>query len=286
MVTPYPKQTQVCGGDACASSYQKRSNRFDQQTPQIEIVADAVVLVRQQTGDTAVIARRQWSPRIQSRRKSVAVTRAPPGSRNEANALTRKRRQSIAWLTLLCWFICGPAGVHAATNSALGGIDGINNGTLTGGDGTGTAQIVLNSVQLALVKEARDMAGTVLASGANVSPGQDIYFVLYVDNITDFIAYRFTIEDALNETQFTYVPNSLETTTVASGSNAAARWAGVWTPLTDAVGGPDDQASVLDTGGPAGLDHVAIGEVTGQVNAPLDIPAQTQWAIRFRVTVN
>ena len=81
------------------------------------------------------------------------------------------------------------------------------------------------------------MAGTVLASGANVSPGQDIYFVLYVDNITDFIAYRFTIEDALNETQFTYVPNSLETTTVASGSNAAARWAGVWTPLTDAVGG-------------------------------------------------
>ncbi len=73
---------------------------------------------------------------------------------------------------------------------------------------------------------------------------------------------------------------------MASGSNAAARWAGVWTPLTDAVGGPDDQASVLDTGGPAGLDHIAVGDVTGQVNTQLDIPAQTQWAIRFRVTVN
>ena len=192
----------------------------------------------------------------------------------------------MVWLTLLCWFLSGPAGVHAATNSATGGINGINNGTLINGDGTGTAQIELNSVQLALVKEARDLAGTVLAPGANVSPGQDIYFVLYVDNITDFLAYRLTIEDAIDETQFTYIANSLERTTVASGANAAARWAGIWTPLTDAVGGPDDEASVLDTGVPAGLDHVAVGEVTGQVNLPLQIPAQTQWAIRFRVTVN
>ena len=212
--------------------------------------------------------------------------RAPPVSSNKANALISKRRKAIAWVTLLCWFVSGPAAVHAAVNSATGGINGINNGTFIGGDGTGTAQIEINSVQLALVKEARDLAGTVLAPGANVAPSQEIYFVLYVDNITDFLAYRFSIEDAIDETQFTYIPNSLETTTVVSGSNAAARWAGIWTPLTDAVGGPDDEASVMDTGGPAGLDHVAVGEVTGQVNLPLQIPAQTQWAIRFRVTVN
>jgi hypothetical protein len=197
-----------------------------------------------------------------------------------------RRRKYIAWLTLLFWFLSGPAGVHAAVNSATGGINGINNGTLIGGDGSGTAQFEVNSVQLALVKEARDLAGTVFAPGANVSPSQEIYFVLYVDNITDFLAYRFTIEDAIDETQFTYIPNSLEATAVASGANAAARWAGIWTPLTDAVGGPDDEASVVDTGGPLGADNVAIGEVAGQVNAPLQIPAQTQWAIRFRVTVN
>ena len=212
--------------------------------------------------------------------------RAPPVSANQATAVISKRRKVMVWLTLMCWFLSGPAGVHAATNSATGGINGINNGTLIGGDGTGTAQIEINSVQLALVKEARDLAGTVLAPGANVAPNQEIFFVLYVDNITDFLAYRFMIEDAIDETQFTYLPNSLETTTVVSGSNAAARWAGTWTPLTDALGGPDDEASILDTAGPAGLDHVAVGEVTGQVNLPLQIPAQTQWAIRFRVTVN
>ena len=156
--------------------------------------------------------------------------RAPPVPSNEANALISKRRKVIAWLVMLCWFISGPASVHAATNSATGGINGINNGTLIGGDGTGTAQFEISSVQLALVKEARDLAGTVLAPAANVTPGQEIYFVLYVDNISDVLAYRFTIEDAINETQFTYIANSLETTTVASGANAAARWAGIWSP--------------------------------------------------------
>ncbi len=192
----------------------------------------------------------------------------------------------MVWLTVLCWFLVGPAVAHAAVNAATGGIGGINNGTLIGGDGTGTARIELISVQLALVKEARDLAGTVLPPAANVRPREEIYFVLYVDNITDVFAYRLSLEDAIDETQFTYVANSLETTTVPSSSNAAARWAGTWIALTDALGGPDDEASVLDTGGPADLDKVAVGEVTGQVNAPLQIPAQTQWAIRFRVTVN
>jgi hypothetical protein len=192
----------------------------------------------------------------------------------------------MAWLMLLCWLLSGPAGVYAAVNSATGGIGGINNGTLIGGDGSGPAQIEINSVQLTLAKEARDLAGNVLAAGADVAPNQEIYFVLYVDNITDFTAYRLTIEDAIDETQFTYVDNSMEATTVASGSNAAARWAGIWTPLSDALGAPDDQASVLDSGGPAGLDKLAAGEVAGQANTPLAIPAQTQWAIRFRVRVN
>ena len=196
------------------------------------------------------------------------------------------RRRLLALCAILISASFASASVTAATNSATGGIGGLNNGTLTGGDGTGRAQIEINSVQLALVKEARDLAGTVLATNADVNPGQEIYFVLYIDNITDVATYRLTIQDAIDETQFTYIADSLETTSVASGADAATRWAGAWTPLTDALGGPDDEASILDTGGPADPDLLTVGDVPGQANLFLQIPAQTQWAIRFRVRVD
>jgi hypothetical protein len=196
------------------------------------------------------------------------------------------RRKLLALCTILLSALFASASVYAATNFATGGIGGIDNGTIANGDGTGPARIEINSVQLALVKEARDLAGTVLAANADVNPGQEIYFVLYVDNITDFVADRLTIQDAIDETQFTYVADSLETTSVASGANAATRWAGLWTPLTDAVGGPDDEASILDTGGPPDPDLLTVGDVPGQANLFLQIPARTQWAIRFRVRVD
>ena len=195
-------------------------------------------------------------------------------------------RKLITLCTVLISALFASASLYAATNSATGGMGGLNNGTFIGGDGTGTAQIEINSVQLALVKEARDLAGTVLAENADVNPGQEIYFVLYIDNITDVAAYRLTIQDAIDETQFTVVADSLETTSVVSGADAATRWAGFWTPLTDALGGPDDEASILDTGGPTGPDLLTVGDVPGQANLFLQIPAQTQWAIRFRVRVN
>ncbi len=196
------------------------------------------------------------------------------------------RRELIALCTVLISAMLASVSVYAATNSATAGIGGLNNGTMVNGDGTGPARIEISSVQLALVKEARDLAGNVLATNADVNPGQEIYFVLYVDNITDVAAYRLTIQDAIDETQFTYVADSLEATNVASGADAATRWAGTWTPLTDALGGPDDEASILDTGGPAGPDLLSVGDVSGQANLLLQIPAQTQWAIRFRVRVN
>lgn len=195
-------------------------------------------------------------------------------------------RKLLVLRIILASTLFASASIYAATNAATGGFGGINNGTLVGGDGTGTARIEINSVQLALVKEARDLAGTVLAANADVNPGQEIYFVLYIDNIADVAAYRLTIQDAIDETQFTYVADSLETTNVVSGADAATRWAGLWTLKTDALAGPDDEASILDSGGPAGLDLLTVGDVPGQVNLFLQIPAQTQWAIRFRVRVD
>ena len=195
--------------------------------------------------------------------------------------------RSLCLIALIGWVSAiGLPSALAATNAVTAGIGGINNSTLLGGDGTGTGQITLNAVDLTLIKQARDLVGIVLPNGSDVTSGQVIYFVLYVDNTTPVTAGDIQITDLLDESQFTYVPNSVETTVVPTGSSDAAIWAGVWTPLTDGVGGPDDNASITDTGGPAGLDRLTIGTVTAQANQPLDIPGISLRAIRFRVTVN
>jgi uncharacterized repeat protein (TIGR01451 family) len=183
---------------------------------------------------------------------------------------------------LVVWLLGGLHSVYAADNTAVGSGGGIPL--------TPSGPVTVNSVNLALVKQARDLAGTVLPNGSNVSPGQQIYFLLFVDNSTITSADDIRITDLLNESQFTYVPNSIETTVVPSGSNDAAIWGGVWSPLSDGVGGPDDLASITDTGGPAGLDRVTVGNTTGltpaQANQTLNIPGGSLRAIRFRVTVN
>jgi uncharacterized repeat protein (TIGR01451 family) len=193
------------------------------------------------------------------------------------------RRRALLGALLLLLGVTPPA--HAVTNAALGGIGGINNGTLSGGDGTGTGQVSFGVVDLGLRKQARDRAGTVLPNGADVAAGQEIYFVLYVDNPTPHPADDLQISDLLNEAEFTYVPNSLESATMASGSNDAAMWAATWTPLTDAPGSSGDIASIVDTGGPTGGDRITIGSVPTQANSLVQLPGNTRIAVRFRVRV-
>ena len=180
---------------------------------------------------------------------------------------------------LAIWALGRPGASFAATNRAVdpggGGVTLNASGSLT-----------VNSVSLALVKQARDPSGTVLPGGSSVTSGQTIYFLLSVDNITGVTAADIRIGDLLNESEFTYVLNSLETTVVPTGSNDAAIWAGTWTPLTDGIGGPDDIASVADTGGPPGPDRITVGAVSGQANQTLNLPAGSLRAIRFRVRVN
>jgi hypothetical protein len=183
---------------------------------------------------------------------------------------------AVLILTLVLGWSCA---AFAATNEAIdpggGGLSLVPSGPVT-----------VNSVQLALNKQARDLAGVVLPDGSNVITGQQIYFVLYIDNVTGFQADDIRLSDLLNESEFTYIPNSMETTSVPGGSNDAGIWAGAWTPLTDVVGAPDDRASITDSGGPVGLDQMTVGAETGQVNQVLNIPGNVLQAIRFRVTVN
>jgi uncharacterized repeat protein (TIGR01451 family) len=181
----------------------------------------------------------------------------------------------LAAVLMLAW----PRAAFSATNTAVD----------PGGGSVSLAPsgpVTVNSVQLSLVKQARDLSGAVLPTNAVVAPGQTIYFVLFVDNTTAYPANNIQITDQLDETAFTYVPNSMETAAVPTGSNDAAIWAGAWSSLTDAVGGSDDLASIVDTGGPANLDRLTIGAVAGQTNQTLNVAGNTLRAVRFRVTVN
>lgn len=190
-----------------------------------------------------------------------------------------RRIAFAAGLLAVCLMMLGRPGPSlAATNQAT---------NLPGGSVTlsPSGALTVNAVNLSLVKQARDLAGAVLPAGSNVAVGQQIYFVLYVDNVTGITANDIRMNDPLNESQFTYVAGSLETTAVASGSNDAAIWAGAWTPLTDGVGGPDDIGSALNTGGLPDVDRITIGAVAGQANQVLSIPGSTLRAVRFLVTV-
>ena len=186
------------------------------------------------------------------------------------------RLAAIMMLVVMLW----PKGALASTAANTAIDSGGGSVTLSS-----SGPVTVNSVNLALVKQARDLSGAVLPSGSNVASGQQIYFILYVDNVTAVTASDIRLTDLLNEAQFTYVLNSIETTAVPTGSTNAAIWGGVWTPLTDGVGAPDDIASITDSGGPAGLDKATIGAVLGQANQVLNIPGNTLRAIRFKVTV-
>lgn len=194
----------------------------------------------------------------------------------------------VLWLVALITSagLGSPGVALGATNVATGGIGGLNNGTLTGGDGSGTARFTIDTVALSLIKQARDVDGIVLPDGADVYPGQEIWFVLWVDNPTAFPTADVRMSDDIDESQFTYVAGTLAETLVPSGSDDAAIWAGVWNPLSDQLGPPDDFASVIDTGGPSGPDRITVGAQSGQVNQLVTLPGSSLRAIRFRVTVN
>lgn len=199
----------------------------------------------------------------------------------------------MAWFRSPCiaiallWLLgVGALPASAATNSVLGGFGGINNGTLSGGDGTGTARITINTATLALVKQARDLSGTVLTDGTDVAAGQEIYFVLFVDNPTAGPALDVRLTDVIDDVGFTYISNSIETSLSATGADDTTIWSATWTSLTDGVGAPDDAASCLDTNATPGHDLLTIGAEPAQANQQLDIPAGSLRAIRFRVRVN
>lgn len=191
-----------------------------------------------------------------------------------------------ACLVLLAFVLLTVSPAAAVTNRAVGGIGGLNNDTLRGGDGTGSAQFTLNVVDLALVKQARSLDGVVLSGGADVDAGQELCFVLYVANPSPVVGSEIEIVDNLDADAFTYLWNSLEQAIVPHDATDEDLWVAEWTPLTDLVSASGDIASVRNPGGDSPRLQITIGTTDEVANQPATVPAGSILAVRFRVRVN
>jgi len=186
------------------------------------------------------------------------------------------------------------AAVMAATNQAT---------DPTGGGVTLSASniVTINPQALSIVKEARLLNGTLLASPVNLPASTKFYFVLYVDNTTDIALNDVRIIDAIatGAGNFTVDAATFQilNTTAAPGIDMTAAniasWAGsatwnalTWNALTAGV-----DADQLDWNVTA-ANRVTIGQLA---NAALNVAASAQAnkvanprraAFRFEVTLN
>lgn len=143
--------------------------------------------------------------------------------------------------------------------------------------------VTVNSIKLALVTQARDLDGQLLPDGAKIVPGQEIYYLLYVDNPTPVTAQDLQLTDIIDTNQLKYIAGTLQMTTVPSGSSDAVIWTGAWSSMSDDPG-TDDVASAVQSGA-SERNRIAIGAVAGQANMPVNIDKATIKAFRFRVKV-
>lgn len=143
-----------------------------------------------------------------------------------------------------------------------------------------------------IIKQMWEENGTApLTSPSSIAKGATFVFLIYVKNTSSSVMNDVRINDNLDETAFQYIDGSLFRTSAATPPADTATdkqifdstASGTGTNLTEAVDG--DVGSSADTGGGADKDRITVGAVTGQTNAALNIPANTAFAIRFKVKV-
>src|SRR6266571_4565387 len=201
--------------------------------------------------------------------------------------------------TTLMILVLGTAGVYAAVNQATdpggGGVSLTNSGNVT-----------VTSATLQLVKEVWDSTGSNClasipadatcnssATSITVPTGTALKFLIYVKNTSDVSLSDVRIQDLLDDsaTGFTYTASSIKRTpndgtapadTATNGTILAA----ATTAQTDAVGAPDDLASITDSNANGKLDKLTAGAVTGQANQSLSFLAHKTLAILFTATKN
>ena len=183
------------------------------------------------------------------------------------------------------------AATNQAVNSAGGGVTLTDSGLVTV---TSTALQLVKQVWVAgtcMASQPAQAACNTSATTINVPAGTAIKFLIYVQNSTGVALSDVRFLDQLDDsaTGFAYTAASMKTDVTQNGTALAsaiytAAIAG--TAQTDAVDvGGSNYASITDTvASPAPLDKLTVGAVAGQVNAVLNVNANTTFAIVFDAT--
>lgn len=183
--------------------------------------------------------------------------------------------RSTLLATLTVALIFGPTASMAALNTATWDIAGA---------GQAPSAINLYSYSagsITLTKVAFLTDGTALADGATVPTGTQVQFMIYVQNANAFTMNDISISDDLSVGGFTYdaavglkVDNSQLNTAAVADIYTAVNGVAV-SNATDAVDGDvaANPTGTLVTAGSTAL------------NAPLNVPATSTWAILFTVTM-
>ena len=190
-----------------------------------------------------------------------------------------KIMQRIAAL-MLAAFLCASPMAQAATNTALGDIDGDTNDLGNSND------FVLNTFVSELQKRAFLTVGnTALTSGDTLPAGTSVDFLIYLNNEGAIDIDDVGILDTL--VGFTYVPNSLHvlnTTAACVGGCSLAQELTIYTNALAAgvkTDDPDDDEASFD-----GIDTVEVGNTVTTGNTRQDALANFVLALVFTATLD
>jgi len=131
------------------------------------------------------------------------------------------------------------------------------------------------------------------ATSVTVATGAAVKVMIYIKNTGTSSVSDVRFQDLLDDsaTGFTYIANSItrtpnDGTAPADTATNAVILAAATTAQTDAVGAPDDFASITDSNANGKLDKLTVGAVTVQANQGLTFQGNKTFAIVFSVTKN
>src|SRR6266581_4342833 len=237
---------------------------------------------------------------------AIGSGNATAGGFGNANALTYSISPGAGYTAFSEIYLSGPQSDLRAEWRADG--SATVNATQSGSFPMGGIAVEIRAAGAApaLVKQIWDSAGVNClasvpadstcnssATSVTVATGAAVKVMIYIKNTGTSSVSDVRFQDLLDDsaTGFTYIANSItrtpnDGTAPADTATNAVILAAATTAQTDAVGAPDDFASITDSNANGKLDKLTVGAVTVQANQGLTFQGNKTFAIVFSVTKN